>query len=74
MITRTDIQEIIREEIKFMGERVASPFSDHLRKAQNEIEWMIGEHNDAEDEGVYTKPREAIKLLQIAQKSLGKIK
>ena len=57
-----------------LGERVASPFSDHLRKAQNEIEWMISEHGDAEGEGVYSKPRDAIKLLQIAQKSLGKIK
>jgi hypothetical protein len=35
---------------------------------------MIGEHNDAEGEGVYDKPKEAMKLLQIAQKSLGKIK
>jgi hypothetical protein len=57
-----------------IDEKVASPFSDHLRKAQNEIEYMISEHNDAEGEGVYSKPHEAIKLLQIAQKSLGKIK
>ena len=57
-----------------VNEKVASPFSNHLRKAQEEIEWMIGEHSDAEDEGVYDKPREAMKLLQTAQKSLGKIK
>ena len=74
MITRIDIQEIIREEIKFMNEKVARPFSEHLRKAQEQIEWMIGEHHDAEDEGVYGNPKQAIKLLQIAQKSLGKIK
>ncbi len=55
-------------------EKVSSPFSKHLINAQNEIEYMISEHNDAEDEGVYSKPHEAIKLLQIAQKSLGKIK
>ena len=57
-----------------VNEKVASPFSNHLRNAQEEIEWMIGEHNDAEGEGVYDKPKEAMKLLQIAQKSLGKIK
>ena len=57
-----------------INEKVASPFSDHLRKAQTEIEYMISEHSDAEDEGVYSKPHDAIKLLQIAQKSLGKIK
>jgi len=50
-----------------VNEKVASPFSNHLRNAQEEIEWMIGE-------GVYDKPKEAMKLLQIAQKSLGKIK
>ena len=60
--------------ISELDEKVASPFSKHLLNAQEEIEWMIGEHHDAEDEGVYSKPREAIKLLQIAQKSLGKIK
>jgi hypothetical protein len=35
---------------------------------------MIDEHTEAEDEGVYTKPREAIKLLTVAQKALGKIR
>ena len=55
-------------------EKVSSPFSKHLINAQNEIEYMISEHSDAEDEGVYSKPHDAIKLLQIAQKSLGKIK
>ena len=75
MITRTDVQEIIREEIKFMNEKVARPFSEHLRKAQDEIEYMIsnGPAPDGDD-SVYDKPREAMKLLQIAQKSLGKIK
>jgi hypothetical protein len=57
-----------------VNEKVASPFAKHLINAQEEIEWMIGEHHDAEEEGVYSKPRDAIKLLQIAQKSLGKIK
>jgi len=60
--------------VESVNEKVASPFSNHLRNAQEEIEWMIGEHNDAEGEGVYDKPKEAMKLLQIAQKSLGKIK
>jgi len=55
-------------------EIVARPFSEHLRKAQEQIEWMIGEHHDAEDEGVYGNPKQAIKLLQTAQKALGKIK
>jgi len=31
-------------------------------------------HGDAEGGGVYSKPHDVIKLLQIAQKSLGKIK
>jgi len=61
-------------KLESVNEKVASPFSNHLRNAQEEIEWMIGEHNDAEGEGVYDKPKEAMKLLQIAQKSLGKIK
>ena len=55
-------------------EKVALPFSQHLRNAQKEIEYMIEEHNDAEDEGVYGNPKQAIKLLQTAQKALGKIK
>ena len=70
----TQLREIIREEIKSINEKVASPFSYHIRKEQDEIEYMIDEHTEAEDEGVYTKPREAIKLLTVAQKALGKIK
>ena len=35
---------------------------------------MISEHSDAEDEGVYGNPKQAIKLLQTAQSALGKIK
>ena len=56
-------------------EKVALPFSQHLRKAQDEIEYMIsnGPAPDGDD-SVYAKPKEAMKLLQIAQKSLGKIK
>jgi hypothetical protein len=57
-----------------VNEKVSNPFSKHLRNAQEEIEYMISEHSDAEEEGVYSNPRDAIKLLQIAQKSLGKIK
>ena len=56
-------------------EKVARPFSEHLRKAQDEIEYMISNGpNPDGDDSVYAKPREAMKLLQIAQKSLGKIK
>ena len=56
-------------------EKVALPFSQHLRKAQDEIEYMISNGpNPDGDDSVYAKPREAMKLLQIAQKSLGKIK
>ena len=69
-----DIDDEDDEKHESVNEKVASPFSNHLRNAQEEIEWMIGEHNDAEGEGVYDKPKEAMKLLQIAQKSLGKIK
>ena len=58
-----------------ISEKVARPFSEHLRKAQDEIEYMIsnGPAPDGDD-SVYDKPKEAMKLLQIAQKSLGKIK
>ena len=58
-----------------VNEKVARPFSEHLRKAQDEIEYMISNGPTPDgDDGVYDKPREAMKLLQIAQKSLGKIK
>jgi hypothetical protein len=57
-----------------INERVASPFSEHLRNAQDEIEYMISEHGEAEGEGVYSNPAMAIKLLMMAQKSLSKIK
>ena len=56
-------------------EKVTRPFSEHLRKAQDENEYMISNGpNPDGDDSVYAKPREAMKLLQIAQKSLGKIK
>ena len=62
-------------QVNPINEKVAKPFSEHLRKAQDEIEYMIsnGPAPDGDD-GVYDKPAEAMKLLQIAQKSLGKIK
>jgi len=62
-------------EKESVNEKVARPFSEHLRKAQDEIEYMIsyGPTPDG-DSGVYDKPKEAIKLLQTAQKALGKIK
>ena len=62
-------------KLESVNEKVASPFSEHLRKAQDEIEYMISNGPTPDgDDGVYAKPREAMKLLQIAQKSLGKIK
>ena len=57
-----------------VNEKVASPFSEHLRKAQDEIEYMISNGPNPDGDDVYDKPAEAMKLLQIAQKSLGKIK
>ena len=75
MITRVDIQEIIREEIKFMNEKVASPFSQHLRTAQEEVEWMLAQGPKPDgDDSVYSNGVQAMKLLQISQKALGKIK
>ena len=60
---------------QIVKERVASPFSQHLRNALEEVEYMIshGPHPDG-DRGVYDKPAQAMKLLQTAQKALGKIK
>jgi len=75
MITRVDIQEIIREEIKFMNEKVASPFSQHLRTAQEEVEWMLAQGPKPDgDDSVYSNGAQAMKLLQVSQKALGKIK
>ena len=56
-----------------VNEKVARPMSYRLRKAQDEIEYMITQ-GPLEDEGVYDKPGHAMKLLQTAQKALGKIK
>ena len=58
---------------QIVKERVARPMSYRLRKAQDEIEYMISQ-GPLEDEGVYDKPAQAMKLLQTAQKALGKIK
>ena len=60
-------------KIESVNERVSSPFSQHLKDAQEEVEFMISEHPEAEEEGVYDKPKQAIKFLQVAQKALGKI-
>ena len=56
-----------------VNEKVAKPMSYRLRKAQDEIEYMITQ-GPLDDEGVYDKPGQAMKLLQTAQKALGKIK
>ena len=60
---------------QIVKERVSSPFSQHLRNAQEEVEYMIshGPHPDG-DRGVYKDAKGAMKLLQVAQKALGKIK
>ena len=55
-------------------QEVAGPFSYHLRTAQDEIEYMISNHKEAEEEGVYAESKNAIKQLLIAQKALNKIK
>ena len=71
------LRRLIRQEIQAynesVNEKVSSPFSQHLKDAQDEIEYMISEHPEAEEEGVYDKPKQAIKFLQVAQKALGKI-
>ena len=56
-----------------VNEKVAKPMSYRLRKAQDEIEYMITQ-GPLDDEDVYDKPGQAMKLLQTAQKALGKIK
>ena len=56
-----------------VNEKVARPMSYRLRKAQDEIEYMITQ-GPLEDEDVYDKPGQAMKLLRTAQKALGKIK
>ena len=61
------------EEIKSVNERVARPMSYRLRKAQDEIEYMITQ-GPLDDEDVYSNSGQAMKLLQTAQKALGKIK
>ena len=56
-----------------VNEKVAKPMSYRLRKAQDEIEYMITQ-GPLDDEDVYDKSGQAMKLLQTAQKALGKIK
>ena len=71
-----ELEKTVDQMIKIkesVNEKVARPFSEHLRKAQDEIEYMISQ-GPLEDEGVYDKPGQAMKLLQTAQKALGKIK
>ena len=58
---------------QIVKERVARPMSYRLRKAQDEIEYMI-KQGPLDDEGVYDKPGQAMKLLQTAQRALGEIK
>jgi|TARA_R110000824_G_scaffold211056_2_gene396967 hypothetical protein len=78
MMDRDEIKNLLRGLKKnkipeSVNERVSSPFSQHLKDAQDEIEYMISEHPEAEEEGVYDKPKQAIKFLQVAQKALDKI-
>ena len=56
-----------------VNEKVARPMSYRLRKAQDEIEYMITQ-GPLDDEDVYSNSGQAMKLLQTAQKALGKIK
>jgi len=73
-VKKEELIKFIRTEIKNLkNERVASPMIKHLNTAKNEIQYMIGE-GSLEEEGVYDNPKEAIKLLNIAQKALNKIK
>jgi predicted DNA-binding protein len=70
---KSELVQIIRNELKNLSERVASPMSYKLRDAQDAIEYMI-EQGPLEDEDVYSKPGDAMKHLSIAQKALSKIK
>ena len=56
-----------------VNEKEARPMSYRLRKAQDEIEYMITQ-GPLDDEDVYSNSGQAMKLLQTAQKALGKIK
>ena len=61
--------------LESVNEKVARPFSQHLRNAQEEVEYMIqyGPEPDGDD-SVYDDGTQAMKLLSVAQKALGKIK
>ena len=59
--------------VESVDEKVARPMSYRLRKAQDEIEYMI-KQGPLDDEDVYDNSAQAMKLLQTAQKALGKIK
>ena len=61
--------------VESVNEKVARPYSQHLRNAQEEVEYMIqyGAEPDG-DESVYDDGRQAMKLLSVAQKALGKVK
>ena len=61
--------------LESVNEKVASPFSYHLRNAQEEVEYMLkhGPSPDGDD-GVYDNSAQAMKLLSVAQKALGKVK
>ena len=60
---------------KPVSEKVARPFSQHLRNAQEEVEYMISHGPTPDgDDGVYDNPKMAMKLLSVAQKALGRIK
>ena len=57
-----------------VNEKVAHPFSQHLRTAQEEVEWMLSRGPTPDgDDSVYGNPKQSIKFLQVAQKALGKI-
>ena len=77
-ISVKQLEEMIKVEIQNqknnqLDEKVAMPFSQHLRDAQEEIEYMI-KQGPLDDEDVYSNSGQAMKLLQTAQKALGKIK
>ena len=60
---------------KSIDEKVANPFSKHLRNAQEEVEYMISHGPTPDgDDSVYDNPKMAMKLLQVAQKALARIK
>ena len=69
----TMLQRAFLSKDESVTERVAHPFSQHLRKAQEEVEWMVSKGPNPDGDDVYDNPKQSIKFLQVAQKALSRI-